>query len=184
LARIHNDISSDVDAREIWIGYMDRKINFLRTMASDESLEIDSSNVEKIWNDLNLSMLYGIPAPRSATIEEMVGTGRLALIQDAAKRDAISYYYAEYRDWDDVLTADAPRVFGRLVNEKIPYGLYYTSDVLREFDPEKIRSSLDILRSDAAFTAAANAEMNYASSVISSLRILNSRSSRVLEWFE
>lgn len=184
LARIHNDIQSDVDMRESWTGYMDRKINFLRTMVGEEPLEIDSSNAEDFWNDFNLSMLYGLPALRSATIEEMVSTGRLALIQDTALRDAIAYYYAEYRKWDEILTADAPRVYGRLVNEKIPYGLYYTSDVLRQFDPERISIALEKFRSDLAFPTAANAELNYASSVIGSLRVLNSKSDQVLGLFE
>ncbi len=184
LSRIHNDIQADLDMRVTWIGYMGRKINFLRIMVGEDSLEIDSSNVENFWNDFNLSMLYGLPALRSATIEEMVSTGRLALIQDTALRDSIAYYYAEYREWDEILTADAPRVYGRLVTEKMPYGLYYTSDVLRQFDPERIRNALETFRSDEVFLAAANSELNYAASIISSLRVLDSRTDQVLRLFE
>jgi hypothetical protein len=184
LARIHRDIQSDVEMSGTWISYIDRKVNFLRTLAEEESLTIDSSNAEEYWNNFNLSMLYGLPARRSATFDEMVSTGRLALIQDTALRDAIAYYYAEYQAWVDVLTDDAPREYSRLATEIIPYDTYYSSDVLRNFELEKIRSSFGKLRSDSRFNAATNAEINYASSVIASLRVLESKTDRVLALFE
>lgn len=179
--RITSDLRSSLESWDEHVSRLESGIAFLKSLQQESPRFVDRDNVEEMWTAYTLSHWRGLPAIRSSAFEELVSTGRLALIQDVALRDEISNFYSTYAYIFDLLkvSPEAER-FQQLSYTTVPSDISYRADVLGEYDPAEIQAAFDALRSHDNFFAVSNAQQRQLIGAILILSILEGHVERVL----
>ncbi len=166
LVRLKTDLNADVlqFARfEKTIETKARVITQLRDLGLSELMVLEQ---EQLLDDLVMSSFTGLSAAQSTTFNELLSTGRLALIQDLHLRDKLSRYYTRHEQLSRIL-AEGHGDYLRLWQESLPGELIYQWRVSRTLSSmEDLRAGLDDLTSSPRLKAAANAEITYAGALI------------------
>lgn len=133
---------------------------------------------------LDNSSWIAIAALRSESYEELESSGRLALLRDARLRSEIASFLNDYSSTQLVLSQPIGD-YRRLLFEALPgqaYHEYRTGDEVT--DTAAVARSLDALREDPRFPAAANAEVAYGADALYWIREFLKRSERILVQLE
>jgi hypothetical protein len=115
---------------------------------------------------MRYSLFVSLPSVRSATIDELAGSGRLAIIQDLRLRSALANYYAEYTLMSRIL-AQPIGTYKVLVYESFPGALLYawrTSESITTV--QEVLEGYQVLLAQPGFEGAANAEVGYAGDLV------------------
>ena len=134
--------------------------------------------------DLRFSAAVALPRIQSATFDELASTGRLSLIEDVKLRDGLSNYYVGYQHMS-VILSDPIGEYRKILYEALPGELIYDWQFSNEIkDLDDLKASLEILNKDPRLGPAANVAINYATSLIFSLRDFRGRAQQLLAQIE
>lgn len=159
--RLYEDLDGDLsgfhELQEIFI----RKRDFLTELLEGQPPDFSKSIAEEWLAGLYASRFISLPTVRSATFDELAGSGRLTLIKDLKLRSAMADYYAEYALMTRLLEQPVGQykqivyeVFsGNLLNEWIATG--------QITDMRDIVQGYNDLRDHPRFKASVNAELAY-----------------------
>jgi len=129
---------------------------------------------------LEYSIYKAMPAQRSATFDDLVGSGTLRLVRNRAFRAALADYYANYGRLSEILAqpiGDYARLLVGAIPGEIPIeNLQRTDDATAD----RILSALEDLRANPAFASAANAEIYYGRDISNNLRYFRGRARHLL----
>ncbi len=133
---------------------------------------------------LDNSSYIQIPDMRSETYQELESAGRLSLIRDAHLRGAIASNLNDYRSTRPVFV-DPIGDYRRILFETLPGRSIYEFRVgSGAADTDAIVASIQLLRTDPRFAAAANAEIAYGSDVLFWVREFKGRTEEILSMLE
>ena len=127
--------------------------------------DLMSSSPNELVRSLVFSGFVALPDSTSTTFDELVSTGRFALIQSIELRDALSQYYSSFEHISKIMF-EPPGDYKKVLWESLPGELLIrgqTDDVV--VDSDEFSSGMDILLSDPRLKTAANSEMVYANTL-------------------
>jgi len=159
----------------------ERKAEVITDLGSLSTSGILSKPASELVEQLSYTTYVALPDSRSTTFDELLSTGRLALIESIEQRDRLSRYYSGFQHISEILFAPAGD-YRRLVLEALPPELFNRSRPVeeeggfRDFGPE-----LQAFVSDPAFAPAANAEVAYANNLLYYLREYRIQAEEILD---
>ena len=165
LLRLQTDIQADI---EVFYGFeqvLETKASFLQSLLDDtiDSDFLDDTHSLMKANDYSSYM--ALPDSVSTTFDELQSTGRLALIQDLAQRDALSKYYSGFTHISAILSKSDSN-YRRLSSETVPGAIAREWRLSKSISrPDEFRQSLKHLQANPDAQAALNSEIAYASSM-------------------
>lgn len=166
LERLAADIQGDISGFRELRRIFQQKYEFIEELkigASPEQIGHDPNSwVER----LRSSLFVSLPSVRSATFDELAGSGQLAIIQDLELRSALAHYYAEYTLMSGIL-AQPIGTYKVLAYESLPGALLFawrTSGSITT--AQDVMEGYEALLSRPGFEAAANAEIAYAGDLV------------------
>ena len=181
LARIRADIQADIDNFKRLEGLFQLKGETIKDLKDHPDSDLYSRDPAILIQGLRSSSYVALPDSRSITFDELLSTGRLALIESVEQRDALSKYYSGFAHISTILINPIGD-YRRLLYESLQPGLLIRSRSLSHFgDSTDIQSSLERLMSHPDFLPAANAEIAYADSLLYWLERYRSEAERLLE---
>ena len=181
LARIRADIQSDIDNFKRLEGVFQSKADTIKYLKDHPDSDLMSRDPSKLMEGLNRSSYVALPDSRSTTFDELMSTGRLALIENVEQRDALSQYYSGFEHISAILFAPVGD-YRRLLFETFQPELLERSRLtgnLVEFSD--IQSDLESLMSHPDFLPAANAEIVYANSLLYYLEQYRKQAEQLLD---
>ncbi len=181
LVRIRADIQSDIDNFKRLEGVFQSKADTIKYLKDHPDLTLISRDPSKLMEGLNSSSYVALPDSRSTTFDELMSTGRLALIENVEQRDALSQYYSGFEHISAILF-DPVGDYRRLLFETFQPELLERSRLtgnLVEFSD--IQSDLESLMSHPDFLPAANAEIVYANSLLYYLEQYRKQAEQLLD---
>ena len=161
LNRLYEDLQGDLTGFNNLQKIFVLKRDFLAELLEDKPPNFANENIQVWLEGLYASRFISLPSVRSATFDELAGSGRLTLIRDLRLRSALANYYAEYSLMSRLLEQPVGHykqivyeVFsGKLLNEWISSGGIT--------DKRDIIQGYNNLKNHSGFKAAVNAEMAY-----------------------
>ena len=145
---------------------------------------VDQYKGEDVWSAYNISHWSYLPAIPTSAFEELVSTGRLALIEDVKLRNAISQFYSLYANGQEWALAHASDDYSRLARSAVSHDVVYAADVLDTYDVTAIRTALEELASRPEFDPSSNAQLSWHYLVIGTLQIYEVHAKRLLKQIE
>jgi hypothetical protein len=133
---------------------------------------------------LEYSVYKAMPAQRSATFDELVGSGTLRLVRNNAFRATLADYYARNARLTEILAqplGDYTRMLVGAIPGEIPIENLQDSD---EKTADRIMAGLEALRANPSFESAANAEIYYGRDVYNWLHHFRAQASELLLMLE
>ncbi len=166
LQRLGADLQGDIDGFKNLRRIFQEKFAFLEEFSSGITPEHIESD-PRLWLErLRYSLYVSLPSVRSATFDELAGSGQLAIIQDLTLRSSLAEYYAEYSLMFGILGQPIGN-YKALVYESFPAEVLYawrTSGSVAAL--ELVLQGYETLRVRPEFEAAANAEAAYAGDLV------------------
>lgn len=165
ISRLRVDIESDIGQFSDFERILEAKARFLRSLL-DDTVDADyGGDTRGLMEAKVYSSFQALPDSVSTTFDELQSTGRLALIQDLAQRDALSKYYSGFEHISAILSKPIGN-YARLAAETIP------AEIAREWRlsntisrPDEFRQSLKQLQAKPNARAAMNGEIVYATTM-------------------
>lgn len=165
ISRLRVDIESDIGQFSDFERILEAKARFLRSLL-DDTVDADyGDDTRGLMEAKVYSSFQALPDSVSTTFDELQSTGRLALIQDLAQRDALSKYYSGFEHISAILSKPIGN-YARLAAETIP------AEIAREWRlsntisrPDEFRQSLKQLQAKPNARAAMNGEIVYATTM-------------------
>jgi hypothetical protein len=162
LARIKEDLRADIENFRGLEEIFAIKAQTTQSLRDHPESDLEFRSPDDLLQRLVLSSFVALPDSISTTFDELMSTGRFALIQDVDQRDALSRYYSGFEHISKILfepTGDYKKVLW----ESLPGELQRRAKSESEFsNPEEIRDGIKKLLADPRLKPAANAEMVYA----------------------
>lgn len=181
LARIESDVRSAIDAWHSHAERLQSAIQLLQGVRSGAFDALAEYEGQDVWSAYNISHWSYLPAITTSAFEELVSTGRLALIEDIELRNAISEFYSVYANGQNWTLRHASDDYSRLARSAIPHEVVYAADVEGTYDISAIRSALEQLSSRPAFDDVSNAQLSWQHLVIGTLQIYEVHANRLLD---
>ena len=166
LQRLSADLQGDIDGFKNLRRIFQEKFEFIEEIKSGFTPEHIEHDARSWLERLRYSLYVSLPTVRSATFDELAGSGQLAFIQDLTLRTALAEYYAEYSLMLGIL-AEPIGNYKVLVYENFPGEVLYawrTSESVAAL--EHVLQGYEDLRAQPEFEAAANAEAAYAGDLV------------------
>ena len=162
LQRLGTDLQGDIEGFKNLRRIFQEKFEFIEEIKSGITPEHIERDPRSWVERLRYSLYVSLPTVRSATFDELAGSGQLAIIQDLKLRSALAEYYAEYALMSDIL-AQPIGDYKVLVYESFPGEVLYTWRIAESGSAlEDVLQGYEILSTQPEFGAAANAEAAYA----------------------
>jgi hypothetical protein len=165
LSRLAADIQGDI------AGFKKLRDIFLEKQKFIQEL-VNTTDPAHIENDpaawaqgLRYSLYISLPAVRSATFDELAGSGRLAIIQDLELRTELANYYANY-SLVSTIVAQPIGDYKTIVYERLGSTLYASRTSESAGALAVLLEGYEALQSQEGFRKAANAEVGYAGDLI------------------
>jgi len=166
LARIKEDLRADIDKFHILEKIFAIKFQTTRGLRDHPESDLLSKSPDDLLQDLVFSGYVALPDSISTTFDELMSTGRFALIQSVNQRDALSQYYSGFEHISEIMF-EPPGGYKKILWESFPGELLLRSQSWREAtSPQEIRDGMQKLLADPRLKTAANAEMIYADALI------------------
>ena len=165
LARIRADLQSDIDNFKRLERVFQSKAKTIKDLKNHPEWDLFSRDPSILMEGINSSRYVALPDSRSTTFDELMSTGRLALIENVEQRDALSQYYSGFEHISTILF-DPVGDYKRLLHEIFQPELLRRSRLASNvFEFSDIQSDLESLMSHPDFLPAANAEIVYANNL-------------------
>ena len=181
LLRLRTDIQANIETFYGFEQILETKASFLQSLLDDT---IDSDfldDTRSLMEAKVYSSFIALPDIVSTTFEELQSTGRLALIQDLAQRDALSKYYSGFKHISAILSKPDSN-YRRLVSETVPGAITREWRLSKSISrPDEFRQSLKLLQANPDVQAALNSEIAYASSMQYYLALYRNRAENLLD---
>ncbi len=177
LQRLSADLQGDIDGFKNLRRIFQEKFEFIEEIKSGFTPEHIEHDARSWLERLRYSLYVSLPSVRSATFDELAGSGQLAIIQNLTLRAALAEYYAEYSLMLGILAQPIGN-YKVLVYENFPGEVLYawrTSESVAAL--EHVLQGYENLRAQPEFEAAANAEAAYAGDLVL-------YSSKFIQWGE
>ncbi len=165
ITRLRIDVEADIENFNRFERILEGKAHFLQSLLDDTIDSVFADDTRGLMEAKEYSSYRALPDSVSTTFDELQSTGRLALIQDLAQRDALSKYYSGFEHISAILSEPFGN-YRRLMAETIP------AAVTREWrlsnnisKPDEFRQSLKLLQASPDARAAINSEIVYATSM-------------------
>jgi len=182
LIRLHADLSTDIQTFTSLELIFETKASIIKDLRDQSLPALLSRDQDSLVQDLVFSGFTSLPASQASTFDELLSTGRLALIQDVALRDALSRYYTDFEFISQILFGGSHGNYLRLLQESLPGELFYQWRLSNSLDnPEDLHNGLEVLLSEPGLAAAANAEITYSAALIYYLRQYRGQAEELLE---
>ena len=179
LGRLQADTQWNIENFHKLESIFESKAAFINLLRESPATELLLTEPKEFLQGLDHSAYIALPAVREATFSELTSSGRISLLQDFELRGELSSFYSEYRLMQEIL--DEPvGDYKRLIYEIVPGNVQYRWQLTDDSDLQGIREALAWLQADVRFKAAANAEITYASDIVSWLRVHRSRAENIL----
>jgi len=166
LSRLAVDIKRDIEVFTDEAVVLQKKAAFIQGLLDNTIEQQFSDNPRTLMEAKVYSSFRGVPGLVRSTFDELLSTGRLALIRDVDLRSALSEYYAEYASLNEQVNALSPGDYAELVQASVP------GSIAREWrlsnsisKPQEFLRSLQTLRQHPGLLAAANSEITYATAL-------------------
>ena len=166
LQRLSADLQGDIDGFKNLRRIFQEKFEFIEEIKSGFTPEHIEHDARSWLERLRYSLYVSLPSVRSATFDELAGSGQLAIIQNLTLRAALAEYYAEYSLMLGILAQPIGN-YKVLVYENFPGEVLYawrTSESVAAL--EHVLQGYEDLRAQPEFEAAANAEAAYAGDLV------------------
>ena len=165
LFRLRTDIQADIENFIEFERIFETKASFLQSLL-DNTIDSDYlDDTHRLMAASVYSSYMALPDSVSTTFDELQSTGRLALIQDLAQRDALSKYYSGFNHISAIFSKPDSN-YRQLLSETVPGAItreWRLSESISR--PHEFRQSLKLLRANPDAQAALNSEITYASSM-------------------
>jgi hypothetical protein len=160
------------------------KVRFVLALPELRLEEAILEDPQAFVGQLDDSSWVMLPDLRSESFEELRSSGRLALLRDAKLRGAIASLLNDYRSTRPVFEQPIGD-YRRLLFEALSGRCYYDYRVgTGARDVASIAASVESLRNDPRFEAAANAEVIYGSDMLFYVREFTQRLEEVVAMLE
>lgn len=166
LQRLRVDINRDLATFAAEAIGLEKKAAFLQSLIDRTTEQQFEENPRALMEAKVTSSFRGVPAVVRTTFDELLSTGRLALIRDTEIRTAISEYYADYASFEEQVNNFTPGEYVKLVNGLVPGKIardWRLSNTISQ--PQEFSRSLRKLEEHPRLSAAANSEISYASAL-------------------
>jgi hypothetical protein len=181
VSRFQQDLAADLNSLEFWIGVMESKRSFIASLiAGDFDAPLKEQEPEEFWESFNRSSLPGLPPLSTATYDEILSSGNFGLIRNTNIRNVLNRHYSNNRARAVGMRDFAPSGYNKLFLSRFPHDVAYDAAIQKQFDRAKIAHGLQEMIRDPAFSAAANAEINFAIASIETLVQLRVSTQRVI----
>ena len=165
ITRLRIDVEADIENFYRFERILEGKAHFLQSLLDDTIDSVFADDTRGLMEAKEYSSYRALPDSVSTTFDELQSTGRLALIQDLAQRDALSKYYSGFEHISVILSEPFGN-YRRLMAETIPASItreWRLSDNISKSD--EFRQSLKQLQASPDARAAINSEIVYATSM-------------------
>ena len=166
LARLQSDLERDIDTFAAEVSVMQKKAAFLQALIDNSVERQFADNPRALMEAKVTSSFRGLPSTVRTSFDELLSTGRLALIRDMSIRNAMSEYYAAYTSLSEQVNTFSPDEYANLVNGIVPGSIareWRLSNTISQ--PQEFLRSLQALRAHPGLPAAANSEIAYATAL-------------------
>jgi len=166
LLRLYTDIQGDIEGFRELRRIFEEKFEFIEELKAKPASTLIHDDPETWVQRLRYSLYVSLPSVRSATFDELSGSGRLAIVQDLELRAELADYYAEYALMREILAQPIGN-YKLLVYENFPGALLYSWRTAKSITTvEQVVEGQEKLRAHPGFQAAANAEAGYAGDLV------------------
>ena len=165
ITRLRIDVEADIENFYRFERILEAKAQFLQSLLDDTIDSVFADDTRGLMEAKVYSSYRALPDSVSTTFDELQSTGRLALIQDLAQRDALSKYYSGFEHISAVLSEPFGN-YRRLMAETIPAAItreWRLSNSISK--PDEFRQSLKDLQANPDARAALNSEIVYATTM-------------------
>jgi len=165
LNRLRVDIESDVEQFLAFDRILENKSHFLQSLLDGTTNAEFGSDAEALMVAVVYSSFKGLPDSVSTTFDELQSTGRLALIQDVDRRDALSKYYSGFEHMSGVF-AQPFGDYTQFLFAAVPGAVFREWGLSRSVSRiNELRSALDELQRKPELTSVVNSEIAYSTSM-------------------
>ncbi len=165
LSRLRIDVAADIERFYLFEKILETKARFLQSLL-DHTIDSEfAHDPRSLMEAVQYSSYIALPDSVSTTFDELQSTGRLALIQDLAVRDALSKYYSGFQHISAILSEPIGN-YKRLLWGTVPGAVsrdWRLSNSISSAD--ELRQSLELLQANPDLPAALNSEITYATSM-------------------
>lgn len=159
--RLAEDLRQDIKTYDGMLEIYSIKQETILALRDSPLATVMDGDLKDVALKLEYTVYKALPAQRSATFDELVGSGTLRLVRNSAFRTALADYYANYGRLSEVLAqplGDYARLLVGAIPGEIPIANLQHHD---DATADRMLAALDKLRANPAFEAAANAEIYY-----------------------
>ena len=157
------------------------KVQFILAFPTLPLAEMAHQDPDDFLFQLDNSSYVQIPALRSETYRELESSGRLLLLRDSRLRGAIASNLNDYQSLRPVFIEPIGQ-YRRMLYETLPGQFINDHRMGNDIsDVDAIVASMEALRVDPRFGAAANAEIAYGSDMLFWVRKFKQRTEHILE---
>jgi len=168
--RLAEDLRQDIRSYDAMLEIYTIKQETILALRDAPLATVMAGDLKEAALRLEYSIYKAMPAQRSATFDDLVGSGRLRLVRNSAFRAALADYYANSARLSEILAqpiGDYAHLLVGTIPGEIPIeNLQHADDATAN----RILAALEDLRANPAFASAANAEIYYGRDISNNLR--------------
>ena len=162
IGRLRTDIEADIENFYGFEQILETKARFLQSLLDDTINSEFEHDPRGLMEAVQYSSFIALPDSVSTTFDELQSTGRLALIQDVAQRDALSKYYSGFSHISAIL-AEPRGNYRQLLWGTVPGAISRDWRLSNNISgADDLRHSLALLQANPDVPAALNNEITYA----------------------
>ncbi len=178
--RLADDLREDIRRIDWMIGIFETKQRVLLALREGQVAAVMAGDPKEAARNLDYTEWKGVPGPRRAIYDELIGSGNLTLLQNVNLRNALADYYSQYTRTTELL-AESPGDYMRRFTESIPGDIPVEN--LENADAatiDRIVAGLEALRTEPGFEKSANSEMYYGRDLTNWLKIHREQATSLL----
>ena len=178
--RLADDLREDIRRIDWMIGIYETKQRVLLALREGPVAAVMAGDPKEAARNLDYTEWKGVPGPRRAIYDELIGSGNLTLLQNVDLRNALADYYSQYTRTTELL-AESPGDYMRRFTESIPGDIPVEN--LENADAatiDRIVAGLEALRTEPGFEKSANSEMYYGRDLTNWLKIHREQATSLL----
>lgn len=182
LSRLADDMRWNIEFLDTFEARYTAKAEVITLLKTIEEDALVSSEPEEMARWLTSWGWRNFPPVRDATFSELMSSGRISLLRDTGLRSELSIFYSRHKAVQQIF-AEPYGDFLKMTFEILPGEVIYEIGQTGEFaDLDTLRQSLRALVTNPQFEAAANAEINYCTSILYWIREYRRMAEEILDY--
>lgn len=169
--RLTEDLRGDIGRIDWMIGVYETKQRVLLALRDGPVAATMAGEPKEAARNLDYTEWKGLPGPRRAVYDELIGSGNLSLLRSVDLRNALADYYTQYAGTAELLQepiGDYMRLFTQSIPGDIPVENLENAD---EATVNRIIAGLEVLKAEPGFEKAVNSEMYYGRDLTNWLKV-------------